>query len=187
MKRFYNKNSKLDFGMYKGYELGIVYVFDPSYIDWCINNIEKFHVSDLNELKEIGIINEKLDWQYKLIGDPSLIPNIDAFETFKELTENVDLGEKRYKFNEETLNKKEENSFSKNYGRRKVNLEEEINFDLPDNVKGYAGVPCFEEDSGYDVYEDDPRYEKYGGYNGYSDDAIDSAFEGDPMNTWNVD
>lgn len=29
--------------------------------------------------------------------------------------------------------------------------------------------------------------EKYGGYNGWSDDAIDDAFEGDPMNTWNVD
>ncbi len=30
-------------------------------------------------------------------------------------------------------------------------------------------------------------YEKYGGYNGYSDNVIDDAFEGDPMNTWNVD
>lgn len=29
--------------------------------------------------------------------------------------------------------------------------------------------------------------EKYGWYNGFSDDAIDDAFEGDPMNTWNVD
>ena len=29
--------------------------------------------------------------------------------------------------------------------------------------------------------------EKYGWYNGWSDDAIDDAFEGDPMNTWNVD
>ena len=38
---------------------------------------------------------------------------------------------------------------------------------------------------------DDDNYgssgEKYGWYNGWSDDAIDDAFEGDPMNTWNVD
>lgn len=40
-----------------------------------------------------------------------------------------------------------------------------------------------------DNYHDDygSSYEKYGGYNGWSDDAIDDAFEGDPMNTWNVD
>jgi len=43
----------------------------------------------------------------------------------------------------------------------------------------------------YDNYDDSEgygsSYEKYGGYNGWSDDAIDDAFEGDPMNTWNVD
>ena len=46
-----------------------------------------------------------------------------------------------------------------------------------------------EGDDGYEVSYDSYRsnYEKYGGYNGYDDDAIDSAFEGDPTNTWNVD
>ena len=105
MKGIYNKNSKLDFGMYKGYDLGIVYVFDPSYINWCINNIDRFHISDLNELKELGVINQKLDWQYKMIGDPSLIPNIDIFGTFQELIENIDLGNKKYTFSDETLEK----------------------------------------------------------------------------------
>ena len=32
-----------------------------------------------------------------------------------------------------------------------------------------------------------PSYSQYGGYNGYDDDTIDSAFEGDPEATWNVD
>lgn len=36
-------------------------------------------------------------------------------------------------------------------------------------------------------FETRDSYDKYGGYNGYSDNAIDSAFEGDPENTWNVD
>ena len=37
-------------------------------------------------------------------------------------------------------------------------------------------------------YEHDlPSYFQYGGYNGYDDDTIDSAFEGDPEATWNVD
>lgn len=35
--------------------------------------------------------------------------------------------------------------------------------------------------------EDDLHYEQYGGYNGWSDEAINSAFDGDPSNTWNVD
>lgn len=172
MKGIYNKNSKLDFGMYKGYDLGIVYVFDPSYIDWCINNIDKFHISDLAELKELGVINEKLDWQYKMIGDPSLIPNIDVFDTFEELIENIDLGEKKYNFSEETIEKNEEKSDSLNYNRRHNDYDE---------------YDDYEPSYGYDDYDEGPSYEKYGGYNGYDDDTIDSAFDGDPMNTWNVD
>lgn len=45
----------------------------------------------------------------------------------------------------------------------------------------------------HDYYYDDDddnygsSYSKYGGYNGYDDDTIDSAFEGDPEATWNVD
>lgn len=58
--------------------------------------------------------------------------------------------------------------------------------------------PDMEEDVDEDIqmgdeYDYDPMAdygtsgEKYGWYNGFSDDAIDDAFEGDPMNTWNVD
>lgn len=38
-----------------------------------------------------------------------------------------------------------------------------------------------------EIHDNDDDYgnsgEKYGWYNGWSDDAIDEAFEGDPMNT----
>ena len=47
-----------------------------------------------------------------------------------------------------------------------------------------------ETDADLDDFDDDDygsSGEKYGWYNGWSDDAIDDAFEGDPMNTWNVD
>lgn len=40
----------------------------------------------------------------------------------------------------------------------------------------------------YDDYDDySPNYDKYGGAYGYDDDTIDSAFEGDPENYWNID
>lgn len=42
-------------------------------------------------------------------------------------------------------------------------------------------------DDSYDSYDDEPSYSKYGGYNGYDDNTIDSAFEGMPEATWNVD
>lgn len=36
-------------------------------------------------------------------------------------------------------------------------------------------------------YDDGLSYSKYGGAYGYDDDTIDSAFEGDPENYWNID
>lgn len=36
-------------------------------------------------------------------------------------------------------------------------------------------------------YDDGNSYSKYGGYNGYDDETIDSAFEGMPDATWNID
>lgn len=45
-----------------------------------------------------------------------------------------------------------------------------------------------QDDDFDDIYYDEaPSYNKYGGYNGYDDDTIDSAFEGDPYATWNID
>ncbi len=166
MKGFYDKNSKLDFGMYKGYELGIVYVFDPPYIDWCINNIDKFCITDLNELKEYGVINEKLDWQYKMIGDPSLIPNIDIFDTFQELIDNVDLGEKKYKFSDSTINKNE----SKFFNKKNVNMEED---DYDED---------YESNSNYHDEDDD---ERNGNYRDDNDDDFDGAYYGyEDQNSW---
>ncbi len=39
----------------------------------------------------------------------------------------------------------------------------------------------------YKDYDDGNSYSKYGGYNGYDDETIDSAFEGMPDATWNID
>ena len=64
---------------------------------------------------------------------------------------------------------------------------EEFSSLFPNNNYSKDGTSTYRRDD----YELDDYYEssykKYGGYNGWSDDAIDDAFEGDPMNTWNVD
>lgn len=70
---------------------------------------------------------------------------------------------------------------------------EEVGSLFPNNNYSYDGTCSYTQDDyepNYDDYDYDDygsSYEKYGGYNGWSDDAIDDAFEGDPMNTWNVD
>lgn len=54
-------------------------------------------------------------------------------------------------------------------------------------IKEYIKPKVYNFDMEPDNYGYESSYEKYGGYNGYDDDTIDSAFEGDPSNTWNVD
>ena len=78
-----------------------------------LNNIDKFYITDLSELKNYSVLNADLEWQYRMIGDPSLIPNIDIFDTFQELIVHVDLGDKKYQFSSETLKKNENKSFGR--------------------------------------------------------------------------
>jgi len=105
MTKIYRKDSQFDFGMFKGYELGIVYVFDPSYIDWCINNINGFCVIDLDELQKYSVVNPEVDVRIKMVGEPSLIEGIDIFETFEELVENLEIGNNKYEFSQKTIDK----------------------------------------------------------------------------------
>jgi hypothetical protein len=44
--KFYDWDSKFDFGAYKGRTLKEVFKLEPSYIDWCFDNVVKFCVSD---------------------------------------------------------------------------------------------------------------------------------------------
>ena len=45
-----------------------------------------------------------------------------------------------------------------------------------------GGFDCSDDSS-----NDGSSYSEYGGYNGYDDNTIDSAFEGMPEATWNID
>jgi hypothetical protein len=65
------------------------------------------------------------------------------------------------------------------------------NFNLHGNQK-LVNEYKYSDNQRYPGDDDDderhrPRYEKYNGYNGFDDFTIDTAFEGDPDATWNVD
>ena len=61
-----------------------------------------------------------------------------------------------------------------------------LNPSLPNKCQGHS--QRFDNEDNYPY--DEPgwgRYDEYGGYNGYDDYTIDSAFDGDPEATWNID
>ena len=55
---------------------------------------------------------------------------------------------------------------------------------LPEDCKRH---PSNDYEDRYHDDDDSSSYSKYGGYNGYDDNTIDSAFDGMPEATWNID
>lgn len=155
--KHYNRFSKLDFGFYKDYELALVYVFDAPYIEWCINNIEWFHITDINELMEIRVMTQSDNRYLHYIGkDAVFASNVNIWESYNEMVEDIglDYSPCKYTFSDETI---------------------EINLNKTSSIKSLR-VNDYKNDNS-----------TYNGYNGWSDDAINEAFDGDPENTWNVD
>ncbi len=102
--KVYNSNSKLDFGLYKGYDLDVVYVFDPAYIEWCIKNIDGFCVIDLVKLQDMNVSGEKISYEQRIIRLPHIITNINEYQAFKYVYGHVDMdGDEKYSFSEKTL------------------------------------------------------------------------------------
>jgi hypothetical protein len=87
MRRTYNGHSILDFGFYKGKHLGLVFMADQNYINWCFDNIDGFTITDLielNRLREKVLVLKLEIWQIKSIGDPDLVPIFNMFKNFQE-------------------------------------------------------------------------------------------------------
>ncbi len=69
-------------------------------------------------------------------------------------------------------------------------------FIITSNFSNHIGelqeLEDYDEDDGWQEYEEEPTYERYGGSYaqdemGYSDDDIDTIFDGDPLAYWNID
>jgi len=159
--KHYNKNSKLDFGLYKGYELAMVYIFDTDYIEWCINKIDWFHITDIDELMKLGLIGNIVNWEHRMCGSEAVngLP-INIWKSYNEMVEDIgpDYSPNKYTFSNETIEK---------------------------NHSKTSSIESFRSIQDNDNYNND--ISTYNGYNGWSDDAIDEAFDGDPESTWNVD
>ncbi len=81
-----NRSSKMGFGMYSRYTIGIVYAFDPEYIEWCIANLDSFYVSDLEELLQFKVQKNTSGYEvHRDYGVPDLNYMIDVFDYIEEL------------------------------------------------------------------------------------------------------
>ncbi len=165
MKRIYLKESKFDFGTYKGYEVGMVFFYDPSYVRWCINNVDQFFISDLEDLLKTGVKKQASIRPHYIIGNRLADKEIEDHKTLKEALENYTGEIEEHHFSEEVIKKNNDNARYHQSNRTGYDYIDSDDSDL----LGSSGI------------------EMYGGYNGYDDDTIDCAFEGDPEATWNVD
>jgi len=159
--KHYNRFSKFDFGFYKDYELGLVFVFDAAYIDWCINNIDWFHITDIYELMELGVMIQSDSLQFRMVGKDAVIgSHVNIWKSYKEMVEDIgpDYSPDKYTFSNETIVK---------------------------NHSKTSSIESFRSNHDNDNYNNDNS--THNSYNGWSDDAIDEAFDGDPESTWNVD
>lgn len=102
----YNSRTKFTFGKYIGHELGIVFLYDPSYIEWCIDNTPMY-VTDLQALQDNGVIR-KTNW---VLNRRSLSmvssEELSYCKDYNECLKKVDL-DKSFKFKQDVVVKNAE-------------------------------------------------------------------------------
>lgn len=111
--RICNKYTKFDFGKYKGYEVGLVFLTNPGYIHWCLFEIDGFYISDLDELVKNGIRPGSDAYNYEAaIGAIGIEANedIDVFKTYDEFIEGCSI-RVRYKFSDIIIKKNNEKTY----------------------------------------------------------------------------
>jgi len=97
------KTKHLKFGLFKGYELGVIYSLDPTYIEWCILNIPFFYISNLEELHQYGIVRLNTNYNYRDLNYAGVIPLIDSFKTIQEITEKIGMANIDFRLSDQAI------------------------------------------------------------------------------------
>lgn len=139
---------------------------DPSFIVWCIKNLPDFAL-DKSAINKTYKSKSLLTFETKPINSPD--NNVDI-----HYNNGREIGSGSYTSKETVLYtpKFEEKEFAFTEKTKELNTRK---------LQIFSSISPSQKD----YYK--PSYSKYNGYNGYSDDVIDTAFEGDPNLTWNVD
>ncbi len=154
---------------------------DVNYLDWAIKNVEIFaippHLLKIEKLKFLSnfIINRLNSTIFEY--SPNLI---DFKLNFSEETLKLNC-EKFEKINGVTYDEAQNNYF---LDLNKKSNAEKFGYFLNENFEKKIEEDI--EDYNYQDY-DRRSYSEYNGAYGFDDDTINSAFEGDPENYWNID
>ncbi|SIN65426.1 hypothetical protein [Algoriphagus halophilus] len=105
-----SSNSIMKFGQYKGIKVGIIFLFDPEYIEYMIREHNYFSITDLNFLEKNGVIN-KNGWIKKFSVWVDQTPFMKKYNSYQEFINNEELLE--YTLSDETKIKNKENSTGK--------------------------------------------------------------------------
>lgn len=80
----YTLNSEMDFGLYRGLQVGMIYAFDIAYVGWLIKEVTEFYLQDLELLQLFGAFkayNDNFTWRrYAGYIDPFM----HEFDTIQE-------------------------------------------------------------------------------------------------------
>ncbi len=161
---------------------------DIPYIIWAINKVDSFYVYPhelnrhikLKKLKTFAVtrLNQSI-FEYKpIFVEEEYIFSEEIQEiNSRKFTKSVNLMYEKSK--DRYISVKSEKEMVEDF---KFYLDNET-FTSKISQKGKPSASKYEGD--FEPYHS--SYTKYNGFNGFDDQTIDDAFEGDPMNTWNID
>lgn len=87
----------MPFGRNKGYQIGMVYLFDPGYINWALAETDKFCITDMERLEQFKpFVNPSTGFYYEYID----LDELNFFIHYFDFTELLYLGSVDFKFSE---------------------------------------------------------------------------------------
>ena len=90
-----NALDKMNFGRNKGFQIGMVYLYDPGYLDWALAETDHFFLTDLEYLERFKPhFNAKTGYMYENVS----LDDTNFFLDYFSFTELLYLGEYDFKF-----------------------------------------------------------------------------------------
>ncbi len=87
----------MPFGRNKGYQIGMVYLFDPGYINWALAETDKFCITDMERLEQFKpFVNPSTGFYYEYLA----LDELNFFIHYFDFTELLYLGSVDFKFSE---------------------------------------------------------------------------------------
>ena len=113
MKKFihpfkYKSNQRINFGQYKGIEIGTIFLYDPEYLEYLIRDKAHFCIEDLDLLLKNGVINSTI-WVSKFKVMLMQEENMRKFDYYSRHLQEFKSFLKPWEMDEDVLEKNEEN------------------------------------------------------------------------------